>query len=46
MAVRLGDTVPNFDAETTEETINFHEWIGESWAVLFFHPSADFSPGS
>jgi alkyl hydroperoxide reductase subunit AhpC len=43
MALRLGDTAPNFEAETTEGRIDFHKWIGGSWAVLFSHPK-DFTP--
>lgn len=41
--IRLGDTAPNFDAETTEGKINFYEYLGESWGVLFSHPS-DYTP--
>ncbi|MCK0124188.1 peroxiredoxin [Gelidibacter sp. F2691] len=41
--IRLGDEAPNFTAETTEGDINFHEWLGDSWGILFSHP-ADYTP--
>lgn len=41
--IRLGDTAPNFTAQSTEGEINFHDWLGEGWGVLFSHP-ADYTP--
>ena len=43
MALRLGDTAPDFTQDSTEGSLSFHQWKGDSWAVLFSHPK-DFTP--
>src|SRR6476659_8956120 len=43
MALQLGDTAPDFEAQTNEGPISFHDWLGDSWGVLFSHPK-DFTP--
>src|ERR1700741_2853158 len=44
MALTIGDVAPDFEAETSEGTVRFHDWLGDSWGVLFSHPK-DFTPG-
>ena len=43
MSLRINDTAPNFEAQTTHGRLDFHQWIGDSWAILFSHPK-DFTP--
>jgi len=43
MALRLGDTAPDFTAETTQGNVQFHDWLGDSWGILFSHPK-DYTP--
>jgi alkyl hydroperoxide reductase subunit AhpC len=45
MALKIGDTAPDFEAESTEARIRFHEWVGDGWAVLFSHHRPRSDPG-